>query len=119
MAYALTFDAFIAAGANTTFALLDLGFSCITSSEIEAAYAVGGLPPVRNSATMVSKCQKTICKSLTIWPLWWLAWIAGKAGEWMPLAHFCNNTHTFVQQGGEDHTLWHKPADQECEKQSA
>ena len=51
-----------------------------TSSEIEAAYAVGGLPPVRNSAAMVSKCEKTICKSLTVWPLWWLAWIAGKAG---------------------------------------
>ena len=34
--------------------------------------------------------------------------------EWKPLAHFCNNTHTFVQQGGEDHTPWHKPADQEC-----
>ena len=57
------------------------------SSEIEAAYAVGGLPPVRNSAAMVSKCEKTICKSLTVWPLWWLAWIAGKAGAWSTVWH--------------------------------
>ena len=69
-----------------------------TSSEIEAAYAVGGLPPVRNSAAMVSKCEKTICKSLTVWPLWWLAWIAGKAGAWSTVWRHLGRLQSFRQQ---------------------
>ena len=40
---------------------------CAISTEIEAAYAVGRLPPIPSSAALVSKSENTNCNSLTVW----------------------------------------------------
>ena len=51
------------------------------STDIEAAYAVGGLPPLLPLDTMVRKSEKAIWYlPLTVWPPWWLAWETGEAG---------------------------------------
>ena len=63
------------------------------STEIEAAYAVGQLPPIPSSAALVSKSENTNCNSLTVWPLRWLAWRAEKAGALPTVWHHSVEFH--------------------------
>ena len=66
---------------------------CVISTEIEAAYAVGRLPPILSGAVLVSKSENANCNSLTAWPPRWLAWRAGKASALPTVWHHSVEFH--------------------------